>query len=171
MGAMLAIAAIGGSAAAAQTAAKTWTDESGWAPFAIDHFGRQDSPADARFLLDGPAGKYGHVQSRDGHLYLPNGKRFRCWGVNLTGWTVGGSEIPPHDEARVFADALARLGVNCVRFHFLDMPDKTQPRSGPGPTGDPQPLTHPPVGLIDSSRPDTGHFNPQQLDNLDLFFA
>src|SRR4051812_7786156 len=129
-GAILAMAMLGGAAAQGQPPAPAAKDDSSWAPFAIDHFGRQDSPADARFLLDGPAGKYGHVQARDGHLYLPNGKRFRCWGVNLTGWTIGGSEIPPHDEARVFADALARLGVNCVRFHFLDMPDKTQSRSG-----------------------------------------
>jgi hypothetical protein len=169
----LAAAILAGIAAAgsAQVGTADAGGDSGWAPFAVDHFGRQDSPADARFLLDGPAGKYGHVQARNGHLYFPNGKRFRCWGVNLTGWTVGGSEIPPHDEAKVFADSLARLGVNCVRFHFLDMPDKSQPRSGPGPTGDPEPVTHAPVGLIDSSRPDTSRFNPEQLDRLDFWFA
>lgn len=142
-----------------------------WAPYVIDHFSRQDSPADVRFLLDGPAGKYGHAEARDGHLYLPNGKRFRCWGVNLTGWTIGGSEIPGKEEGRVFARQLARLGVNCVRFHFLDMPDASRARQETGPTGDPGPATHTPRGLIDSRRDDTGHFNPEQLDRLDYFFA
>jgi hypothetical protein len=167
----MAALALGATTATAQGGGQPKADRPGWAPFAIDHFGREDSPADVSFLLDGPAGKYGHVQARDGRLYLPNGKRFRCWGVNLTGWTIGGAEIPPHDEARVFAAELARLGVNCVRFHFLDMPDTTRERSTPGPTGDPEPLTHTPVGLIDSSRSDTGHFNPEQLDRLDFFFA
>ncbi|HVI98399.1 MAG TPA: hypothetical protein VM657_04970 [Sphingomonas sp.] len=142
-----------------------------WAPFVIDHFARQDSRADMRFLLDGPAGKHGFVQARDGHLTFEDGTRLRCWGVNLTGWTPGSAEIPPHHEAEVFAAELARLGVNCVRLHFLDMPDATRVRSGSGPTGDPEPATHTPVGLIDSSRDDTGHFNPTQLDHLDYFFA
>jgi hypothetical protein len=159
------------AASFAQNGASGNDKEAGWAPFVVDHFAREDSPADMRFLLDGPAGKYGHVQARAGHLYFPNGKRFRCWGVNMTGWTLGASEIPPHDEARVFAAELARLGVNCVRFHFLDMPDASKPRSGPGPTGDAEPLTHAPAGLIDSSRPDTSHFNPEQLDRLDFWFA
>lgn len=146
-------------------------DDGTWAPFVIDHFARQDSPADASFLLDGPAGKYGFVKAERGHLYFDNGKRLRCWGVNLTGWALGSAQIPPHEEASVFAAELARLGVNCVRLHFLDMPDATRVRDSRGPTGDPEPITHTPVGLIDSSREDTGHFNPQQLDRLDHFFA
>src|SRR3546814_14314809 len=79
-----------------------------------------DSGADARFLLDGPAGKYGFIEARDGHLYRPDGKRFRCWGVNMTGWAVGSEEIPSHKDADTYAAELARLGVNCVRLHFLD---------------------------------------------------
>lgn len=140
-------------------------------PFPIDHFQRTDSDADFRFLHDGPAGAEGYIKARNGHLYLPSGKRFRCWGVNLTGWTPGSSEIAPKEEGKVFAAELARLGVNCVRMHFLDMPDKTELRDEKGPTGDPEPLTHHPAGLIDSSRDDTGHFNPEQLDRLDYFFA
>jgi hypothetical protein len=166
----LAALAIWGAAATAQPAAGRQTDGE-WAPFVIDHFSRQDGPADVRFLLDGPAGKYGQIEARDGHLYLPNGKRFRCWGVNLTGWTVGGAEIPPKQEGSTFARQLARLGVNCVRFHFLDMPDTSEARQETGPTGDAGPTTNRPRGLIDSKRDDTSHFNPQQLDRLDHFFA
>ena len=149
----------------------TVQEDAGWAPYVVDHFSREDSPADVRFLLEGPAGKYGHVQVRDGHLYFPNGKRFRCWGVNITGWTIGSAMIPPKEDGTVFARQLARLGVNCVRFHFLDMLDSTQTRNPAGPSGDPGPLQHFPVGLIDSRRDDTGHFNPEQLDRLDHFFA
>src|SRR3546814_3228913 len=46
-------------------------------PFPVNHELRIDSGADARFLLDGPAGKYGFIEARDGHLYRPDGKRFR----------------------------------------------------------------------------------------------
>src|SRR5258707_294213 len=46
--------------------------------FPVDHFARVDSAADARFLLDAPAGKHGFVQSVDGHLTL-DGRRFRMW--------------------------------------------------------------------------------------------
>ncbi len=38
-------------------------------PYVVDHFARRDSAADARFLLDAPAGKHGFVTVRDGHLY------------------------------------------------------------------------------------------------------
>lgn len=145
--------------------------EPGMAPLVVDHEQRRDGPADARFLLDGPAGKYGRVVARDGHLYLPDGRRFRCWGVNVTGWTPGSEEIPDHAAAHAFAAELARLGVNCVRLHFLDMPDRTQWRPDIGPTGDPEPLTHTPRGLIDASRPDTAHFDAEQLERLDYFFA
>lgn len=152
-------------------AAAAIAEDPAFKPFVVDHFARADSDADVRFLLDGPAGKKGFVRARDGHLFLSDGQRFRCWGVNLTGWTPGSAEIPPKEEGKIFAAELARLGVNCVRLHFLDMQDVTRVRNDKGPTGDPEPLTHSPVGLIDSKRDDTAHFNPEQLDRLDYFFA
>ena len=79
-------------------------------PYPVDHETRVDSEVDARFLLDGPAGKHGFIQVRDGHLVRPDGTRFRCWGVNLTGWTVGGEELPSHQDAETYAAELARLG-------------------------------------------------------------
>ncbi|WNO54089.1 hypothetical protein [Stakelama saccharophila] len=144
----------------------------GWAPFVIDHFARRDSAADARFLLDAPAGKHGFVRAREGHLYFDDGTRLKCWGVNLTGWTPGSEEIPAHEEADIFAAELARLGVNCVRLHFLDMPDRTHLiEKERGPTGDLEPVVQMPRGLIESDRPDTGHFDAEQLDRLDYFFS
>jgi hypothetical protein len=131
--------------------------------YPVDHFARVDSAADVRFLLDAPAGKHGFVQSVDGHLTL-DGKRFRMWGVNITGWTKGSALLPPKKESEIFASELARLGVNCVRFQFLDLPDKQQVRAD-------VPTTYTPAGLIDDTRDDTRSMNPEQLDRMDYFIA
>jgi len=137
-------------------------------PYIVDHHARQDSAADVRFLLDAPAGKYGFVVAHDGHLFLPNGQRFRCWGVNDAGWTEGSALLPPHKDAEIMANELARIGANCVRFQFLDLLDRHQtrqgafanrPRSGP--------IQHSPAGLIDADRDDTRVLDKDQLDKLD----
>ena len=157
------------------------------ADFPIDHFSASSSPADVRFLLDAPAGKHGFIGVSGGHLTTPDGKRFRFWGVNLAGWTTGSALLPPHHDAEVYASTLARLGINCVRFQFLDLPDMERPPAGgvratggpggaTGPTagapitprsravgGEPQR----PAGLIDGSRDDTRSMNPEQLDRMD----
>jgi len=125
-----------------------------WRPFTMNHEARTDSPADVSFLLDAPAGKYGFIQVKDGHLVQPNGQRFRIWGVNITGWTKGSELLPPKEEAPLWAATLARFGVNCVRFHFLDRTTRTRPR-----------------GLIDGDRKDTRTMDPQQLDRLDFFVS
>ncbi len=149
--------------------------------FPVDHFATTASPIDVRFLLDAPAGKHGFIGVSGGHLVTPDGKRFRFWGVNLAGWTEGSALLPPHHDAEVYASTLARLGINCVRFQFLDLPDQVPPRDGgnSGPSrqgappagsqrnraiaGEPQR----PLGLIDGSRDDTRSMNPEQLDRLD----
>jgi hypothetical protein len=142
-------------------------------PYVVDHEVRVDSAADARFLLDGPAGSHGFIRIQDGHLYRGDGKRFRCWGVNMTGWAKGAAEIPDHKAAELYAAALARSGVNCVRLHFLDRPDTALPIRNEGASISPTagPFTQPPRGLIRGDLPDSQHFNPQQLDNLDYWIA
>lgn len=89
-------------------------------PFVIDHAGRTNSAADVAFLLDVPAGRDGFIRVKDGHLVKPDGQRFRIWGVNLTGWSQGSTMLPPTNAAPVWAAELARFGISCVRFHFLD---------------------------------------------------
>lgn len=121
-------------------------------PFVIDHFARTDSAIDVSFLLDPPAGKDGFIHVKEGRLVTGAGKRFRIWGVNVTGWTAGSAIMPPKEEAGLWAAALARHGVNCVRFHFLDRTTQQRPQ-----------------GLIDGARNDTRHFDPVQLDRLDYF--
>lgn len=133
-------------------------------PFVIDHENRGDA-LDMRYLLDGTAGERGFVQVKNGHLVTADGRRFRCWGVNLAGWTPGSALLPPHESAERYAASLSKLGVNCVRFQFLDLPDSG--RKVPSNEGGADPGLQLPAGLIDDARADTKRFSPEQLDRLD----
>ncbi|HVU33990.1 MAG TPA: hypothetical protein VHE61_11185 [Opitutaceae bacterium] len=146
-------------------------------PFVIDHRDRVDSPVDVSFLLDPPAGKYGFITVKDGHLVQGNGRRFRIWGVNLTGWTLGSSNLPPKDQAAFWAKTLARAGIDCVRFHFLDLtthdPAKAAERAAMRAKAEAEGRHNSvhPAGLVDGTRDDTQHFDPAALDRLDYFVA
>jgi hypothetical protein len=120
-------------------------------PFVMDHRATGSSPADASFLLDGPAGKDGFIGIRNGHLAKANGQRIRFWGVHFTDWSAGSVEIPPKEDAPMWAATLARYGINLVRLHFLDL--------------------NSPRGLIDSTAAGTRSLDPQQLDRLDFEIA
>lgn len=116
-------------------------------PFTVDWPATGEFPADVSFLLPAPAGKDGFISAKDGHLVRPDGSRFRIWGINATAKTT----VPPKPDAPVLAANLARRGLNCVRFHFLD-------RLAP-------------AGLVDATRNDTRALDPVQLDKLDCFIA
>jgi hypothetical protein len=125
----------------------------GMMPFTMDHrrAALSHSPVDVSFLLDAPAGKHGFIQVKDGHLATGDGQRIRFWGVNITDWSKGSRQIPSKDDAPLWAATLARFGVNCVRFQFLDLET--------------------PRGLIDSRRQDTRGFDAEQLDREDFFIS
>jgi hypothetical protein len=125
----------------------------GMVPFTMDHSrgALSPSPVDVSFLLDAPAGKRGFIEVRSGHLATGDGQRIRLWGVNITAWSPGSQQIPAKDQAAFWAATLARFGVNCVRFQFLDLET--------------------PRGLIDSHRPDTRSFDPEAFDREDKFIA
>jgi hypothetical protein len=116
-------------------------------PFTIDWRENADSLVNLSFLLDAPAGKGGFIRIRNGHLAKPNGERFRIWGVNFT----AASCFPSKENAPVVAEYLARFGINCVRFHFLD-----SNWSG---------------SLFVKGRDNTRALDPQQFDRLDYFIA
>src|SRR6266496_173120 len=122
-------------------------------PFTIDHRKAMlaHSPVDVSFLLDAPAGKHGFVRAQGEHLVTGDGKRIRFWGVNLTDWSKGSVMVPSKEDAPLWASTLARFGVNCVRFQFLDL---STPR-----------------GLIDSTFDDTRHLDADALDREDFFIA
>ncbi len=122
-------------------------------PFTLDHRRATEaySPVDVSFLLDAPAGKHGLIQVLNGHLATGDGQRIRLWGVNITDWSKGSRQIPSKQDAPLWAATLARFGVNCVRFQFLDL--------------------EAPRGLIAAGRPDTRILDPDQLDREDYFIA
>jgi hypothetical protein len=122
-------------------------------PFTIDHRRAllAPSPVDVSFLLDPPAGKHGFVRAQGGHLVTGDGARIRFWGVNLTDWSKGSVMVPSQQDAALWAATLARFGVNCVRFQFLDLPT--------------------PRGLIDGKRDDTRALDAEALDREDFFIA
>ena len=116
-------------------------------PFTIDWRDNDNALVDLSFLLDAPAGKDGFVRAENGHLVKPNGARFRIWGINVTGSAC----FPSKKDAPVVADHLARFGINCLRFHFLD--------------------SNWSASLFVKGRDDTRALDPQQLDRLDFFIA
>ncbi len=147
-----------------------------WQPYSIDHAGSENSPVDVTFLLGPePAGESGFVTEKDGHLVTGDGKRLRLWGVNLTGWTRGGTMVPPKDQAEKWAKIMARNGINAVRFHFLDMPTRTGEEQAALEAERLQAADKgyrfkvPPVGIIDGTRETTTDFDAGQMDRLDYF--
>jgi hypothetical protein len=128
-------------------------NQSGMTPFSMDHrrAALAHSPVDVSFLLDAPAGKHGFVKVQDGHLATGDGQRIRFWGVNITDWSSGSRQIPSKDDAAFWAGTLARFGVNCVRFQFLDL--------------------EVPRGLIKSGTGNTRSLDVEQLDREDYFIA
>jgi hypothetical protein len=125
----------------------------GMVPFTMDHRSAllSHSPVDVSFLLDAPAGKHGFIQVANGHLATAEGQRIRFWGVNITDWSRGSRQIPSKEDAPFIAATLARFGVNCARFQFLDL--------------------EAPRGLLDGHAADSRTMDAGQLDKEDFFIA
>jgi len=98
--------------------------------------------------MNEPIGAHGIVTMRDGELYFEDGTPVRFWGPNVS-YHQGRGIYMGHADADIFADTLARLGVNIVRLHVM----------------------HSANSLIDQSRNDTQHFDLDKLDRLDYLAA
>jgi hypothetical protein len=120
-------------------------------PFVIDHRAGLEGGLDLSFLLEAPAGRDGFITRRNDHLVKPSGERVRLWGVNITDWTRGSVQIPSKEEAPIWAQSLARFGINVARLTFLDF---TAPR-----------------GLIAANRNDTRALDEAKLDDFDFWVA
>lgn len=90
-------------------------------PFNMEIKGSATASLNMASSLDAPAGRDGFICVRNGHLAKPDGERFRIWGVNL----ASGANFPEKANAEAMADYMARLGVNAVRFHFMDIDSPT----------------------------------------------
>jgi hypothetical protein len=79
-------------------------------PFSVEWPAGGQFPGDVSFLFHAPVGNAGFIRAKAGHLVLPDGTRFRIWGLNAT-MQAG---LPSKEHAPVVADNLARRGVNCA---------------------------------------------------------
>ena len=91
-----------------------WADVGARFPFVVS-YGGADNASSVAHLLDAPAGKHGFVRVVDNEFVTDAGP-IRFNGTNLT----GPANFPEHDVADRLAARFARLGVNCVRLHFMD---------------------------------------------------
>lgn len=83
-------------------------------PFAVSYGGETNATSVAHFL-DAPAGRHGFVRIK-GAEFVTDAGPIRFNGTNLT----GPANFPEHDVADRLAARFARLGINCVRLHFMD---------------------------------------------------
>lgn len=113
-------------------------------PFPMDWANADASAIDLSGFLDAPAGKQGFIKVQGQHLVRPDGKRFRIWGVNICGPDC----FPEKEQAKRLAADLARLGINCVRFHHMDATWGRNP--------------------FDPKFNDTRHLDPESMDRLDF---
>ena len=103
-----------------------------------------DSPLDFSFLLDAPAGKYGHVLIRNGHFEFKNkeGEKIRFYGNNLC-FTA---QYLDKQACEKLAAQFAAIGYNSVRFHHYDN------------------------NLIDHKAKSSTIFDEKMMDKLDYLF-
>ena len=113
-------------------------------PFVLPWDDATPSIIDLSAWNEAPAGKHGFVVVKAGHLFA-GGKRLRIFGVNV----AFGANFPRKEDAEKIAARMAKFGINCVRFHHMDM------MNAPG-------------GIFAK---DGATLDPGQLDRLDYFIA
>lgn len=118
-----------------------------YVPFAIPGDDASPTATDFSRLLHKPAGTHGFMTVRDGKFFVGD-HRFRIWGMNL----CFGANFPTHEEADRIAPHLAKLGINTIRFHHMDMQDA-------------------PSGIWKTNDDGTRSLDPEQVDRLDYFLA
>ena len=123
-----------------------------WFPFVISYAGA-DNASSVAHMLDAPAGKYGFVRVDGGDFVTGKGP-IRFNGTNIT----GPANFPEHDVADRLAARFARLGINCVRLHFMDTWYKNF-------------MDSPRQGILDDDTKTQRKLSPQQLDKLDYMIA
>ena len=116
-------------------------------PFFVPGDDASKTVTDFSGLHHKPAGSKGFVSVRDGKFYVGS-QRLRFWGMNL----CFGANFPTHAEADKVAPHLAKLGINAIRFHHMDMLDA-------------------PGGIWKTQTDGTRILDPEQLDKFDYFIA
>ena len=84
-------------------------------PFVIPGDDSATSVVSRAGLLD-PIQPDEFVRVSESHFYVGD-RRLRFWGVNL----CFAANFPTHAEADKLAPHMAKLGINAVRFHHMDL--------------------------------------------------
>jgi len=121
-------------------------------PFVVSYGGADNASSVAHFL-DAPAGKHGFVRV-EGNEFVTDAGPIRFNGTNLT----GPANFPEHDVADRLAARFARLGINCVRLHFMDTWYKNF-------------MDRPRQCILDDDLKTQRKLSPAQLDKLDYLIA
>lgn len=95
-------------------AAEKDDNEAGMFPFMVS-YDAPDNATNVSRWLHRPAGRYGFVRAKDGHLVTDEGP-IRFWATNLCFKAC----FPSQEQAERMAARMARLGINCVRMHHMD---------------------------------------------------
>ena len=120
-------------------------DRSQWFPVEVVEDPFEPTPIDQSASLDAPAGKHGFLKTVDGRWEFEDGTPARFVA------TMQGTPQDKRESAYV-ARWLAKYGFNLVRIgHLVTGPEKNS--------------------AVDWSRPDSGHLNPEVMDQLDYFIA
>ena len=120
-------------------------------PFVISYDG-PDNASSMAHIIDAPAGKYGFIRVENGH-FINNKGPIRFESTNLT----GPANFPTHAAADKLASRLARLGINCVRHHFMDTwYTNFMPRT---------------QGILGDDTKTQRNLDPKQLEKLDYLIS
>ena len=85
-------------------------------PFVLPWDDATGGATDVSAWLEKPAGRSGFIVAKSGHLFAGE-RRQRFIGVNI----AFGANFPSHADAGKIAARMAKFGINCVRFHHMDM--------------------------------------------------
>ena len=119
-------------------------DTAGWY---VDALPQDGAPVDLSFLNDKPAGVHGFVKRVGPDFQFADGTPIRFWGANVAAYAIDTKK--PYIKLQ--AHRLAALGYNLVRIHHHDS------MGWVGGT------------VIDQTRPDSQHLDPQVMDKLDYW--
>lgn len=129
------------------TPTEVHSDTTGWWSFAP---GAEDAARplviDFSAWMPAPAGRFGQVVARDGHLAFAAGGRARFWGAGAATW------CPAKEDSPRIVGNLARAGINLVRLHGMDAMNRAE-------------------SIFDPASERTDRLDPAKLDRLDSHVA
>lgn len=121
-------------------------------PFVISYDG-PDNASSVAHLIEAPAGKHSFIRVENGHFANDAGP-IRFHATNLT----GPANFPSHEASDKLASRLVRLGINCVRHHFMD-------------TWYINFMTKPTQGILSDDTNTQRNLDPNQLEKLDYLIS